>query len=70
MLYLLFNEGYGATAGADLVRRGPVRRGHPAGPAAARELMPDEPEALGLLALMLLHDSRRGRADRRRRATW
>ena len=33
------------------------------------ELMPDEPEALGLLALMLLHDARRDGARRRRTAT-
>ena len=32
VLYLLFNEGYSASAGADLLRVGPDRRGHPAGP--------------------------------------
>jgi RNA polymerase sigma-70 factor, ECF subfamily len=57
-LYLIFNEGYSATSADELVRRdlcGEAIR--LAGVLAA--LMPDEPEALGLLALMLLHDSRR-----------
>ena len=59
VLYLLFNEGYAASAGAGLVRKdlsGEAIR-------LARtlvQLMPDEPEAEGLLALMLLHDARRG----------
>jgi RNA polymerase sigma-70 factor (ECF subfamily) len=58
VLYLLFNEGYSATAGADLLR-------HDLSAEAIRltrvltVLMPDEPEAVGLLALMLLHDARR-----------
>jgi RNA polymerase sigma-70 factor (ECF subfamily) len=58
VLYLIFNEGYAATAGDALVRRElcgeAIRLGR-----VLLELMPDEPEALGLLALMLLHDSRR-----------
>ena len=58
VLYLLFNEGYSATAGADLVRQGLCAEAIRLARALAR-LMPDEPEALGLLALMLLHDARR-----------
>ena len=58
VLYLIFNEGYDATAGDRLIRRELSSE-------AIRltrvlvSLMPDEPEALGLLALMLLHDARR-----------
>jgi RNA polymerase sigma-70 factor, ECF subfamily len=59
VLYLLFNEGYSASAGADLVRLGlcaeAIRLAR-----ALSQLMPDEPEALGLLALMFFHDARRG----------
>jgi len=57
VLYLLFNEGYAATAGADLVRRSltdeAIRLAR-----TLTQLMPDEPEALALLALMLLHAAR------------
>ena len=58
VLYLLFNEGYAATAGADLVREGLCAEAIELARTLAR-LMPDEPETLGLLALMLLHDARR-----------
>jgi RNA polymerase sigma-70 factor, ECF subfamily len=57
VVYLVFNEGYAASSGALLAR-------HDLSAEAIRlgrlivELLP-EPEALGLLALMLLHDSRR-----------
>ncbi len=65
VLYLLFNEGYSASAG-DLLRPDlsveAIRLGR-----MLVELMPDEPEALGLLALLLLQDAPAGRAPRRRR---
>ena len=57
VLYGLFNEGYGASAGADLVRRGLCAEAIRLARLLA-ELMPDEPEALGLLALMVLHHAR------------
>jgi RNA polymerase sigma-70 factor, ECF subfamily len=58
VLYLLFNEGYSATAGVDLLRKGLSAEAIRLGRTMAA-LMPDEPEAMGLLALMLLHDARR-----------
>jgi RNA polymerase sigma-70 factor (ECF subfamily) len=58
VLYLLFNEGYSASAGEDLLRPGlsaeAIRLGR-----LLTSLMPDEPEVAGLLALMLLQDARR-----------
>ncbi|WP_433002409.1 RNA polymerase sigma factor [Kribbella sp. CA-294648] len=57
VLYLLFNEGYTATTGADLVRRSLSAEAIRLTRVLAH-LMPDEPEVSGLLALMLLHDAR------------
>jgi RNA polymerase sigma-70 factor, ECF subfamily len=59
VLYLLFNEGYSATSGADMLRPDLCAEGIRLARLLAR-LMPGEPEASGLLALMLLQDSRRG----------
>ena len=57
VIYLVFNEGYSASAGADLTREDltleAIRLGR-----LLLELLP-EPEVMGLLALMLLHESRR-----------
>jgi RNA polymerase sigma-70 factor (ECF subfamily) len=58
VIYALFNEGYGASAGDGLIRRDLSNEAIRLGRLLA-ELMPDEPEALGLLSLMLLQDSRR-----------
>jgi RNA polymerase sigma-70 factor, ECF subfamily len=58
VLYLLFNEGYSATTGADLVRQNLCAEAVRLARVLAA-LMPDEAEAAGLLALMLLHDARR-----------
>ena len=58
VIYLVFNEGYAASSGPDLVREElcaeAIRLAR-----LLDELMPDEPEAAGLLALLLLTDSRR-----------
>ena len=58
VLYLIFNEGYASSAGEALVRRDLALEAIRLGRVLA-ELMPDEPEVLGLLALMLLQDARR-----------
>ena len=57
-VYLIFNEGYTASTGAALVRDDLCAEAIRLGRLLA-ELMPDEPEVLGLLALMLLVESRR-----------
>jgi RNA polymerase sigma factor (sigma-70 family) len=57
-VYLIFNEGYTAGAGTDLVRVGLTAEAIRMARLLA-ELMPDEPTVLGLLALLLLQDSRR-----------
>ncbi|WP_369187946.1 RNA polymerase sigma factor [Streptomyces sp. R08] len=59
VVYLLFNEGYAATSGAELVRTNLCAEAIRLARVLAH-LMPDEPEVLGLLALLLLHDARRG----------
>jgi RNA polymerase sigma-70 factor, ECF subfamily len=57
VLYLVYNEGYAASSGDALIRRElsaeAIRLAR-----IIVSLMPDEPEARGLLALMLLHDAR------------
>ena len=58
VLYLVFNEGYAATSGSDYVRVELCDEAIRLGKLLA-VLMPDEAEVLGLLALMLLQDSRR-----------
>jgi RNA polymerase sigma-70 factor (ECF subfamily) len=57
VLYLIFNEGYSASNGAALVRRDLCAEAIRLGRALA-QLMPDEPEVLGLLGLMLLQVAR------------
>jgi len=58
VIYLIFNEGYAASTGQSLIRNDlcveAIRLGR-----VLCELLPDEPENVGLLALMLLQDSRR-----------
>ena len=58
VLYLVFNEGYSASSGDSLVRRDLCAEAIRLGGLLAA-LMPDEAEVLGLLALMMLQDSRR-----------
>jgi RNA polymerase sigma-70 factor (ECF subfamily) len=63
VIYLVFNEGYAASAGDEVVRKDLCAEAIRLARILAA-LMPHQPEARGLLALMLLHDSRRdARAD-------
>lgn len=57
-IYLVFNEGHTSTSGEELTRVDLASEAIRLGRVLA-ELMPDEPEAIGLLALMLLTDARR-----------
>jgi RNA polymerase sigma-70 factor (ECF subfamily) len=57
VVYLIYNEGYLATAGEDLTRHDVAREAVRLARLLA-ELMPDEPEVIGLLALLLLSESR------------
>jgi RNA polymerase sigma-70 factor (ECF subfamily) len=63
VIYLIFNEGYKASSGDELLRENlcteAIRLGRLLG-----GLMPDEPEVMGLLALMLLIESRRASRTR------
>ncbi|MCP4328393.1 MAG: RNA polymerase sigma factor [Alphaproteobacteria bacterium] len=59
VIYLIFNEGYAATSGDAPTRSDLCREAIRLGWLLTRQV-PGEPEAAGLLALMLLHDSRRG----------
>jgi RNA polymerase sigma-70 factor, ECF subfamily len=79
VIYLVFNEGYKGSAGNELIRRElcaeAIRLAR-----TLCELMPENPENLGLLSLMLLHDSRRAartnerqellRLDQQDRSLW
>ena len=58
VVYLVFNEGYAASAGDALVRRSLCAEAIRLA-AMLAQLMPDESEALGLHALLLAHDARR-----------
>jgi len=57
VIYLVFNEGYSASIGAELIREDLTREAIRLG-RLLMELLP-EPEVMGLLAMMLLHESRR-----------
>jgi len=58
VIYLIFNEGYAATAGDEWLRKDLCHEAIRLGRLLV-ELIPDAPDPRGLLALMLLHDARR-----------
>ena len=68
VIYLIFNEGYSATAGDDWMRPALCEDALRLGRILA-ELAPDEPEVHGLVALMEIQASRAARARRARRAS-
>ena len=59
VLYLIFNEGYASSSGAGAAARAISRTKRSASRARVHELLPDDGEVAGLLALMLLTDARR-----------
>ena len=63
VIYLIFNEGYSATAGDDWMRPALCYEALRLGRILAG-LAPDEPEVLGLVALMEIQSSQAGRQDR------
>ncbi len=65
VIYLIFNEGYAASSGDRLIREELTKEAIRLGGLLAG-LMPDEPEAVGLLALMLLEQDAARRAALRR----
>ena len=68
VIYLIFNEGYAASSGERLIREELTTEAIRLGRLLV-ELMPDEPEAFGLLALMLLEQARRESAQHPARAS-
>ena len=68
VLYLIYNEGHTASSGESLVRTDLCAEAIRLARLLA-DLMPDEPEVIGLLALLLLTDSRRAGAHRRQRGS-
>ena len=59
VLYLIFNEGYATSSGAEPAAHRPLERGDPPDARCCTRCCPDDGEVAGLLALMLLTDARR-----------